>query len=34
MSLFYEDDYGDMYDYIPGEFVYGDDKYVEEGKYE
>ena len=30
MSLFYEDDYGDMYDYIPGEFVYGDNIHVPE----
>lgn len=28
MSLFFEDDTDDMYDYFPGEFVYGDDVYV------
>lgn len=28
MSLFFEDDESDIYDYFPGEFVYGDDVYV------
>lgn len=28
MSLFFEDDEDDMYDYFPGEFVYGDDQYI------
>lgn len=28
MGTFFEDDYGDMYEYFPGEFVYGDDYYV------
>lgn len=30
MGFFFEDDEGDMYDYIPGEYVYGDDMYVPE----
>ena len=30
MSLFFPDDTGDMYDYLPGQFVYGDDEYVPE----
>ena len=28
MSLFFEDDTDDMYDYFPGQFVYGDDVYT------
>ena len=28
MSLFFEHDKDDMYDYFPGQFVYGDDVYV------
>lgn len=28
MSLFFEDDLDDMYDYLPGEYVYGEDMYV------
>lgn len=28
MSLFFEDDTGDMYDYLPGQFVYGDGMYT------
>lgn len=30
MSLFYPEDTDDMYDYLPGEFVYGDDVCVSE----
>ena len=30
MSLFFPDDTDDMYDYLPGEFVYGDDAYIPE----
>lgn len=30
MSLFFPEDTADMYDYFPGEFVYGDDMYVPE----
>ena len=30
MSLFFEEDEDDMYDYFPGEFVYGDEMYVED----
>lgn len=28
MSFFFEDDLDDMYDYLPGQYVYGDDIYV------
>ena len=28
MSLFFENDTDDMYDYFPGEFIYGDNEYV------
>lgn len=28
MSLFFEEDAGDMYDYLPGRFVHGDDVYT------
>lgn len=30
MSLFFEDDTDDMYDYFPGEYVYGDEIYTPE----
>lgn len=30
MSLFFPDDTGDMHDYFPGEFIYGDDVYIPE----
>lgn len=30
MSLFFEHDTDDMYDYLPGSFVYGDDVYVDD----
>lgn len=30
MSLFFEDDDDDMYDYFPGQFVYGDDVFVDD----
>lgn len=30
MSLFFENDTDDMYDYFPGEYVYGDDNYTPE----
>jgi hypothetical protein len=30
MSFFYEKDNGDMYDYLPGQYVYGDDMYIPE----
>lgn len=30
MGIFFEDDYGDMYDYLPGEYIYGDNWYIPE----